>query len=173
MMTSTSTPRIYVASLADYNAGRLHGQWIDLDETTTADDIREAIAAMLSTSPEPIAEEWAIHDYDDMPNLGEWPDLDTVAQVARGIAEHGDAYRAWSAYDPQYHNDPDQFEDEYQGEYDTEEDFAEETVSEMYTEEELGPLGAYIDYEKYARDLFVGDFYSIPSPSGVYVFRNY
>ncbi len=27
-------PRIYVASLSDYNAGRLHGQWLDAAEGT-------------------------------------------------------------------------------------------------------------------------------------------
>jgi len=47
------TPRIYVASLADYNAGRLHGCWIDADQS--ADAIRDEIAQMLAESKEPIA----------------------------------------------------------------------------------------------------------------------
>ena len=32
MKTVTDIPRIYVACLASYNAGILHGEWIDLDE---------------------------------------------------------------------------------------------------------------------------------------------
>ena len=44
--TDTDTPRIYVACLASYNAGILHGEWID---ATDADVIREAIANMLSS----------------------------------------------------------------------------------------------------------------------------
>ena len=52
-----NTPRIYVASLADYNAGRLHGRWIDADQPIEV--IREEIAEMLTESKEPIAEEWA------------------------------------------------------------------------------------------------------------------
>ena len=32
MSAATSGPRIYVASLSDYNAGRLHGEWIDADQ---------------------------------------------------------------------------------------------------------------------------------------------
>lgn len=46
----TDTPRIYVASLSDYNAGRLHGEWIDA--TQELDDIWAEIHAMLAKSPE-------------------------------------------------------------------------------------------------------------------------
>ncbi|MBA3067902.1 MAG: antirestriction protein ArdA, partial [Hyphomonas sp.] len=51
-------PRIYVACLAAYNAGRLHGRWID---ATTPNEIRAEARAMLAASPEPGAEEHAIH----------------------------------------------------------------------------------------------------------------
>jgi len=67
------TPRIYVACLAAYNGGTLHGEWIDADQS--ADDIGEAIKQMLSRSPEPCAEEWAIHDHENFQGieLGECP----------------------------------------------------------------------------------------------------
>lgn len=45
-----STPRIYVACLASYNAGRLHGRWIDAAD---ADTMREEIAEILRASPFP------------------------------------------------------------------------------------------------------------------------
>ena len=48
---SSDTFRIYVASLSDYNAGILHGTWIDFAQLTDLDDLRAAIAAMLATSP--------------------------------------------------------------------------------------------------------------------------
>ena len=64
----TDTPRIYVASLADYNSGRLRGRWIDADQPAEA--IREQIVEMLAESNEPIAEEWAIHDYENFGDLG-------------------------------------------------------------------------------------------------------
>lgn len=51
-------PRIYVACLAAYNSGCLHGRWID---ATTPEEIWEQVRAMLADSPEPDAEEWAIH----------------------------------------------------------------------------------------------------------------
>ena len=54
-----STIRIYVACLAAYNNGYLHGRWIDatLGESHIWDETR----AMLAASPIEEAEEWAIH----------------------------------------------------------------------------------------------------------------
>ena len=54
-------PRIYVACLAAYNNGCLHGRWID---ATTPDEIRREVSAMLRASPESDPEESAIHDYE-------------------------------------------------------------------------------------------------------------
>lgn len=49
---TTSTVRIYVACLAAYNSGRLHGEWIDCDGKDES-DIWNEINAMLAQSPEP------------------------------------------------------------------------------------------------------------------------
>jgi hypothetical protein len=51
-------PRIYVASLSDYNAGRLHGVW--LDATEDYDTLSTGVAQMLAASPEPGAEDRAV-----------------------------------------------------------------------------------------------------------------
>jgi len=51
-MTNTNNPRIYVACLAAYNDGRLHGNWIDLDGLD-AEDIGKEIDKILRTSPSP------------------------------------------------------------------------------------------------------------------------
>jgi antirestriction protein len=51
------SPKIYVACLAAYNNGKLHGKWIDAAQD--ADDIQSEVDDMLKTSPEPGAEEWA------------------------------------------------------------------------------------------------------------------
>ena len=47
---TTDTPRIYVACLASYNAGILHGRWIDADNG--AEQVQEEIENMLAESPE-------------------------------------------------------------------------------------------------------------------------
>lgn len=93
-------PRIYVASLSDYNHGISHGQWLGADQPVEA--LREGIDEMLAESPlatrtgEP-AEEWAIHDYDGFASLhiNEYESLDRVSRIAHGIAEHGAAFAAW------------------------------------------------------------------------------
>jgi antirestriction protein len=70
--------RIYVACLASYNAGILHGRWIDA--SSDPDAMQGEIDAMLKASREPGAEEWAVHDYDGVPSgLGEYPGLDKIA----------------------------------------------------------------------------------------------
>ncbi len=48
----TDVPRIYVADLAAYNAGKLRGVWIDA--TKEPDEIHAEVLAMLAGSPEPV-----------------------------------------------------------------------------------------------------------------------
>ncbi|NII10295.1 antirestriction protein ArdA [Oleiagrimonas sp. C23AA] len=57
-----TSPRIYVACLAAYNNGYLHGTWIDAHQD--AGGIRDEIAAMLARSPIKDAKEYAIRDYE-------------------------------------------------------------------------------------------------------------
>ena len=83
----TETPRIYVACLAAYNNGKLHGAWIDANQD--AEDLQKAVQKMLSQSPEPGAEEWAIHDYEafDGVEIHESESFETVSALARFIEE--------------------------------------------------------------------------------------
>ena len=87
-----TTPRIYVACLAAYNNGRLHGRWIDADQSV--DEIWSEVQAMLAASPEPGAEEWAIHDYEGFGalRLSEWESFERVSAIAAGIEQHGPAF---------------------------------------------------------------------------------
>jgi antirestriction protein len=120
-------PRIYVACLAAYNAGRLHGEWIDADQDPY--DIAEAVDAMLASSPEPGAEEWAIHDYEGFGplRLSEWESFDRVSAIAHGVADHGTAFAAWLSYDcGRDPRDITAFEDAYRGEWDSLHDYAED-----------------------------------------------
>ena len=80
--------RIYVACLAAYNNGKLHGAWIDA--TQDLDDIQDQINQMLADSPEPDAEEYAIHDYEgfDGYGLSEYEGIQSVHEIACFIEEH-------------------------------------------------------------------------------------
>jgi antirestriction protein len=82
-------PRIWVASLADYVNGRLHGEW--LDPAVEDDVLLDTVHAMLARSTEPLAEEHAIFDHEgfDPWRPGECEPLELVAKVARGIRDHG------------------------------------------------------------------------------------
>ena len=96
-----SEARIYVASLSDYNAGRLHGRWINADQD--ADEIFAEVKTMLAASPEPFAEEWAIHDYEGFHGIKihEWESFETVSELAEAIEEHGQAFAAFYGYQDQ------------------------------------------------------------------------
>jgi len=79
------TPRIYVASLSDYNAGRLHGAWIDAD--SDVDVMAEQVADMLAKSRHQPAEDYAIHDYEGFGpiRLSEFTPLSEVAAIMESV----------------------------------------------------------------------------------------
>ncbi|MHC4398936.1 MAG: antirestriction protein ArdA [Planctomycetota bacterium] len=170
--TNTLCPRIYVACLAAYNQGTLHGEWIDTNQG--ADCIHEEIQAMLSKSPAPGAEEWAIHDYEDFGGLGlsEFEDIDRVAELGQLVAEHGAAFGAYANHVGVDYASAEGFQEAYCGEWDSEEAYAEELFDELYAHDIPENLRFYIDYEKFARDLFINDCYAVDCPDGgVFVFH--
>lgn len=121
-------PKIYVASLSDYNAGRLHGRWIDADQPV--DDIETEIQEMLAESPEPNAEEWAIHDYEGFGMLGlsEYESLEFVRHVADGIAAHGEAFAAFVEFAERDLDRFELFEALYRGRWESVEAYARALV---------------------------------------------
>jgi antirestriction protein len=170
----STEPRIYAACLAAYNNGRLHGEWIDADQS--ADELHEAVARMLAASPQPGAEEWAIHDYEGFGSLrlGEYESLERVATIAAGIAEHGNAFSAWLSYDEsQDVTNMQSFEDAYRGEWDSlrayAEDYAESTG--MYdAAEKSGSQYIVVNIDMLTRDLDI-ELYTVESDHyTVYVF---
>lgn len=157
--TDTSTPRIYVACLAAYNNGYLHGEWIDADQE--ASEIYDAIAAMLKTSPIAGAEEWAIHDYEGFEGIriSEYAGIDTVAPLAAFIAEHGKLGAELYNYFGSLEDAETALTDQYAGEYTSLADFAQELTEESTTIPEM--LRHYIDYERMARDMAISDVLTI------------
>ena len=172
------TPRIYVASLSDYNAGHLHGRWIDATQDREA--ILDEIQAMLAESPEPVAEEFAIHDYDDFGSieLGEWEDLDRVHELATALVAHGEPFAAWYRDADGDATTPlaEQFEEAFCGEWESLGDYAEDLATEIgeVTETQLAmwPFTC-IDWERAGRELeLAGDVWAAQAPLGrVWIFR--
>lgn len=168
------TCSIYVASLADYNAGSSHGTWISLNDCSDVEELQETIGTLLKYSPEgkrtgTPAEEWAIHDYEGLPNMGENTGLDDIWFTYKAIEEHGEAWIEYAEHVGVRYATLDGFEEAYQGEYRSEKDFAEELFDEVYLHEVPEHVRFYIDYERFARDLFCGDYFMT---DGGHVFRN-
>lgn len=172
---NTEHNRIYVASLSDYNAGILHGVWIDFDTCLNVDEVWEAIDTMLADSPTAKrgglpAEEWAIHDYEGFGGIAvsENETIGTLWQAYELLSGLDDleAFADWMAYarsadiSEVTEGNIETFQDTYRGWYRSKEEFAEELIEELgmlSNADEL--LSRYFDYEAFARDLFMSDYY--------------
>ena len=153
-------PRIYVACLAAYNNGHLHGKWIDADQDAEA--IQSGIAAMLAASPIPHTEEWAIHDYEGFEGavIEEYSGIETVVKLATFVIEHGELGGKLLA---NFNGDLDDAEaafNDYAGEHKSLADFAQELIEQ--TTEIPENLANYIDYDAIARNMELnGDVFTI------------
>lgn len=197
MTTGTNDDRrIYVACLASYNAGTLHGVWIDVSGKD-ADDIQEEVNAMLRASPYPnvqvdcpdcfedcgrsvcltcegtgkvpSAEEWAIHDQEGFYGLvEEYTSFDRVAELAELLDEHGEAFAVYADQVGEDYATGDAFREAFAGEYDTLAAWAEEFLNETGDLGEVPErLRYYFDFEAYARDcLLSGDIFAARGDSG-------
>lgn len=162
--------RIYIACLSSYNAGILHGAWVDRDESTDVEDIQEAIDAVLKSSPQEDAEEYAIHDYDGIPSsFGEWPDFEELLEYVKGKDRHG---AAWEAFVDCFGEDVtlEQFEDAFVGEFKDREDFAYSNLEDS-GQEIPEWLSSYVDYDAIGRDLLISDYSGSTVNHTLYVFR--
>lgn len=173
---ATLQPRIYVASLADDNAGRLYGAWLDAarSESELSDDIDQ----LLARSGGPAAEDWAIHDVEGFGRLrlDEHADLATVSRLASGIAQYGEAFAALAAGRGEADATSDAFERHYRGTWDSIVAYADELLADLGAEEYLRDVPDWlrpyvrIDADAFARDLELGgDIYAAPIADGVAV----
>jgi antirestriction protein len=176
-------PQIWVASLADYNNGTLHGVWLNAAQEES--ELQAAVDSMLAASPltaatgEP-AEEWAIHDSQGFGPLriDEHESLRWISLVGKGIAEHGLAFAAYA----------DVVEDEellagfdaaYLGHYDSLHVYIEQLINDLgydYIMAQALPAKVRpyvkIDISATANDLLLGDLHALPAPDGgVWIFR--
>lgn len=177
-------PRIWIGSLSDYNAGLLHGAWLDADQEL--DRLREDIVAILARSPTPGAEEWTIMDYDNFgavtSQLGEYESLERVQTIARGIARYGEAFSAYVALAGPLQVDEmtaHRFERQFKGEWPELCTYAERQLQEQGAfavlqqvaselPEQLRPYVA-LDVQAYADDLAT-ELHVLTHEAGVWVF---
>jgi antirestriction protein len=157
----TSEPRIWVASLSDYTAGHLHGEWIDANREPV--EIWEDINQMLAASQEPGAEEIGIFDYDNFEGIAisEWEPIETIARLAHGVVNHGRPFAAWvnSLDRAEWEERLADFEDHYAGTWESVEAYALDYLDacgidpdELPVPEHLQPY-VRLDVEALGRDL--------------------
>lgn len=166
--------RIYVADLAAYNNGRLHGVWInardDLDATKTQ------VNKMLAKSPESFSKEFSIHDYEGFCGyaLSEYAVIEAAHDIAYFIVDYpdsggkllnhfcGDLEETRTVADKNYYSC-----------YKSLADYAQEFTKE--TTQIPGNISYYIDYERVNRDMELsGDVFTIKTGhETVHIFWNH
>ncbi len=152
--------RIYVTCLAAYNAGRLYGRWIDAAQDVDA--IESDVRAMLAASPEPHAEEWAIHDYEGFGELrlSESESFERVHALAGFIEEQAELGCALLTHFSGDLDDATTALENHAGCYRSLADYAQELTEETTAIPET--LLHYIDYDAMARDMELnGDVFTI------------
>ncbi len=154
--------RVYVADLAAYNNGFLHGVWIDA--TLDPDEMQEQVNEMLKATPlDEEAEEFAIHDYEGFGayQVSEYEGLESVHEVACFLEEFGEvAGDVLSHFGDNLEDARKALEENYSGCYSSLADYAEELTTE--TSEVPEHLAYYIDYERMGRDMEMsGDIFTV------------
>ena len=103
----------------------------------------------------PNAEEWAVHDYNNFIDLGEYPSIDEIEEYMYAIEKHGyDVVKGFKEMYPSddiscldnknYHTDYSSFK-EYAEQY------ADEVVLCEYNSDST--ISRYFDYDKFANEL--------------------
>jgi antirestriction protein len=159
MTDETANIKIYVACLAAYNNGILHGRWIDA--TLGEDHLWDGIKAMLAASPMPDAEEFALHDHEGFEGapLSEYESIQSVADLAAFIDEYGAIAGKLMEHFADLEEAKDAMRDHYAGVYSSVADFAQELTEE--TTKIPDSLQYYIDWERMARDLEINDILAL------------
>ena len=157
----SESPALYCGTYGKYNSGNLRGMWVDLSTFDYYEEFENFCFAIHADEDDP---ELMYQDYENMPrslyheSMGE-EGFNKIAEYCELCDDYSveavDDFLEWSSSD-----DLGRMHDAYVGVYDSEEDFAEEIVSDCYDiEKTMGDLACYFDYEKFARDLFMCDYY--------------
>jgi len=175
-MTKSSTvvlnPKIYVACLASYTKGIFYGAWITLNQPLK--DVFAQIRHLLDNSPMPGAEEGAVIDFEGFGSLGigEYASITLIHEQAQFIIEHGKLGAELLAYYAgNLEEATEALDDYYVGRYESELIYAIHLFEECYLHNIPESAQAYIDYQKFCRDIFLVDYFSLSINSSAHVFR--
>ena len=155
------SPALYCGTYGKYNEGNLGGMWVHPYTFDSYEDFKTFCLAIHADEEDP---ELMFQDFANIPDslyhesMGE-EGFNKIAEYCELCDDYSveavDDFLEWDSSD-----DLGRMHDAYVGVYDSEEDFAEEIVSDCYDlDNMMGSLACYFDYEKFARDLFMCDYY--------------
>ena len=182
-MMKDDTPKIYVADLKAYNEGRLIGEFIDLSEYDSGEEVMEKITELMEEYSDKYHNgeetEYAIHDYENFSSslysesMGE-EDFDIIIDTYKMSDEYDIPAEVlqdvMNDFNSANENLSDFISDRYYGRFDNDSDLAYDYVEQMGGISELGDntIETYFDYDSFGRDLAM-DF----SEYDGYYFRAY
>lgn len=157
----SDSPALYCGTYGKYNSGNLSGMWVDVSTFDDYEDFVNFCCAIHADESDP---ELMYQDYDNMPgslyseSMGE-KGFEKIMEYCELCDDYSvdavDDFLEWDSTE-----DLDRMHDAYVGEYDSKEDFAREIVNDCYDlDNMMGSLACYFDYEAFARDLFMCDYY--------------
>jgi antirestriction protein len=164
VLTMTDEPKVYVGTYRKYNEGSIKGKWITLTDYSSFEEFEAACRAVHGDESDA---ELMFQDYEDFPdflyNEGGMSEEAFNIIVKIYEEEKGEAFEAFLfCYGKPDSLDGlwDEFEEAYQGEFDSERKFAEQLADDLIEGIDGDSLLAqYFDYDYFARDLFMSDYY--------------
>ena len=165
-MVKLSEARIYVGTYAKYNEGSIFGEWMDLSDYSGSDEFYDACRILHGDEADP---ELMFQDWENIPAslIGESRLAENIFEIIEAVTAlcetEQEAFFVWLGNSDRDIASEDindlvsYFKDDYQGEYKDEEDYAYEFIEDCYDLPDFAKM--YFDYEKFARDLFMGDYW--------------
>ena len=157
----SDSPALYCGTYGKYNSGNLNGMWVDLSTFDDYEDFINFCKAIHADEDDP---ELMFQDGENIPDslchesIGE-EEFNNILKYCE-LCEEYDVFAVYDFLEWRTPEELDDMHDAYVGVYESEEDFAEELVNDCYDlDKMMGNLAGYFDYEKFARDLFMSDYY--------------
>jgi antirestriction protein len=163
------TPKIYVADLKSYNEGRLVGEWVDLTDYDSGEEVSDKIASLMKEYSKKYHNgeetEHSIHDYENFDSslyseyMGE-ADYDIIIDTHKISEEKGIPAEVLQSIANDF--SPDNLEefvdDRYIGQYDGDYELGENYVDNVGGIEGVSNPEYYFDYEALGRDLSINNY---------------
>lgn len=154
---------VYVGTYGKYNGGSIYGKWVHLAEFDCKEDFYDYCRELHKDEKDP---EFMFQDWEGMPSgfideafLSEqFFELKKAAEDLCG--EQAEAFLVFcerNSVETDAWRLRKDFDECYIGKYDSEEDFAHEIANDCYEMPSWADI--YFDYERFARDLFMCDYW--------------